>query len=125
MNRTRRNELIKKLFNWVLDCGRDDFRFRSYSGRCMYGKLCVGLTCKYPTSGLLEILEVIAQEIEEIDEMREYLELLKNHNYDSMGLDSIIYWPSIEWTPELQLLNDGCPPDESNVEHDESNVKPT
>lgn len=52
----------------------------TYSGRGMFGKRCVGVTVSDLTNALM-----IAGKVG-----------LPKPNWDNMGLDMIIYWPSIE-----------------------------
>lgn len=58
--------------------------YENYSGRSMYGKKCVGITTNNPTM----IIEQAAQ-----------FGIL-GAKLDSMGKDSIVYWPKIEYVEE-------------------------
>lgn len=55
--------------------------YEGYSGRGMYGKRCWGVA----GSDFSEIIEVAAQHG------------LKGATVDSLGLDSIVYWPDMEY----------------------------
>lgn len=59
------------------------FDTRSYSGRSMYGKTCLGLVIKDHSE-----LPMLHKHLNN-DEM--------NYLTDSMGLNFIIYWPSIPY----------------------------
>ena len=54
----------------------------SYSGRFMYGKICMGIVCD--KSDYEDVLE------------RAVKLGLKNHRTDNMGLRMIIYFPDVE-----------------------------
>ena len=67
---------------------------QSYSGRFMYGKTCLGFTCK--SSQQEELLEIALRHG------------LRGFRTDSMGRDIIVYWPDTPWSEELQdLAEDG------------------
>jgi hypothetical protein len=59
-----------------------------YSGRGMYGNVCVGIVA----SDLLELGAAIAETVED-EELRK--ELLSNSRTDSMGYDTIVYWTRV------------------------------
>lgn len=61
-------ELTTALINEGLDP-------RSYSGRGMFGKECVGVEVVYPGDYTLP----------------------KGYRMDNMGRDYIVYWPSVKW----------------------------
>ena len=54
---------------------------RSYSGRGMYGKECLG--------AVVHSAEDVYAECERAE--------IKSACRDSMGLDVVVYWPSIPW----------------------------
>lgn len=66
---------------------------RSYSGRGMYGKECVGIVTEQRlTSALAELI----LGCEDLDQAAELVERVAT---DNMGRDSIIlYWPHIKWS---------------------------
>jgi|GEM_PF-621412 len=79
---------------------------RDYSGRGMFGKQCVGITCYYPTSQLLAIVSDIILELDQnktidTDLIIEIIDILKCCSIDSMGTQQIIYFPTIPYTPLL------------------------
>ena len=55
-----------------------------YSGRGMYGKNCVGIV----TSNPVEVIELAAQVG------------ITGAKMDSMGMDTIVYWPKIQFVEE-------------------------
>lgn len=67
----------KKLIRKIENTGRDA---RSYSGRFMYGKRCVGVA------------------LERWDIGRDLPK--KGHRLDSLGLGMIMYWPDATWPEE-------------------------
>ena len=73
---------------------------QSYSGRCMYGRRCVGVTVSRDVSAfrlaaelavvfLNEDLEHGPFDVEDLARLRV--------SEDSMGCDQIIYFPGVEW----------------------------
>jgi hypothetical protein len=53
--------------------------YEGYSGRGMFGERCYGITCSDP----IPCVEAVA------------MQGITGANYDSMGLDYIVYWPNI------------------------------
>lgn len=91
----------KKLINLLNDANHSA---RTYSGRGMFGKECVGVTLDRNTPEsefIADVIEVIADN-EEWDTLREFCSLLRDSRGDSMGLGSIIYWPQIEWPDDME-----------------------
>ena len=75
-------------------CEDYDYTFYSdYSGRCMYGRHCVGIVCDNTLGALLELADYIKDNYE--DEYS-YTELLGSPCMDSLGLSNILYFPKIE-----------------------------
>ena len=64
-----------------------------YSGRCMYGSKCFGLVGLSPVSMGMELASHLAHN----DEVELADRLARGVRQDSMGLDSIIYFPNVEW----------------------------
>jgi hypothetical protein len=64
----------------------------SYSGRCMYGKKCLGVTVK-------DIMKVFAALIESSDEdnKSEIAHCVERARRDSMGYDTVVYFPNITY----------------------------
>ncbi len=61
-----------------------------YSGRGMYGKECLGIVIPYPS----EWIEIVNERSEDLFSDDVWCEL-ERYSMDSMGLDSIVYWPNI------------------------------
>ena len=89
---------------------------RSYSGRCMYGRECLGLTGTHGDcmTVLSETIKMASQEVFDAaadavsdDEMRganeansdlhSMLDEVMKYLQDSMGRDVILYWPDVAW----------------------------
>ena len=72
-----------------------DLNVRSYSGRGMYGKECVGIT----GSTLQHVLADLV--LAEFDFDKEDLAyLIRAARTDNMGMDTIVYWPNLQWPEE-------------------------
>lgn len=72
-------------------CEQYDYEFRDdYSGRFMYGALCIGIVCDYP----LEVLVGLCQYLSD-DGVEDFHEYLSGAKQDSMGLSSILYFPGL------------------------------
>lgn len=69
----------------------NDLDFRDdYSGRCMYGKNCVGLICDSSMSVLIELCDYLhAEGVETVSD------ILGTPCTDSMGLSTILYFPRL------------------------------
>ncbi len=83
MELTISNELLEEISQEVDGSFRTD-----YSGRGMYGKSCVGIVAH----SLLALGAAISRLVED-EELRE--ELVSNSLTDSMGYDTIVYWPRV------------------------------
>lgn len=82
--------------------------YRSYSGRGMYGKTCVGIVGSF--RDCMNIIAIVvgtqAEELYDANDddasdihydLQDNLASLMEFNYDSMGLDVVVYWPKIEY----------------------------
>ena len=98
---------------------------RSYSGRCMYGRSCIGVSCGRNTHQIVAqivigLCELGADGIETADHLTRDGAIAS----DSMGLGSIVYFPRLPWV-EVDSLTDG-EDDENvplNVEPDSSSLE--
>ncbi len=61
----------------------DGFRVRSYSGRLMYGKECLAVSCADPT----DLLMLLAENAPDV------LKALGKPKMDDLGKGAICYWP--------------------------------
>lgn len=88
-----------------LEC--NDMYVRSYSGRSMYGKTCLGVVCDDPTSTIVEVISIMYDCFQDDilspnnDVFEEYLRLVGRPKTDSFGRQSILYWPDIKWPEGL------------------------
>jgi uncharacterized protein Yka (UPF0111/DUF47 family) len=62
----------------------------NYSGRGMYGRECVAVTARTVTEALAQVVNVT----DDIDDIRW---LVTHFRTDSMGTDTIVYWPDMAW----------------------------
>lgn len=92
---------------------RDQAKMMKYSGRGMYGRYCVGFACSNPIYMVVNMLAHFAEmamdaerdgdpEAEEAPEERQLYDKLAriltgNVCYDSLGYDSVVYFPNWEW----------------------------
>lgn len=80
------------------------YETRSYSGRGMYGKECLGvlLTIARPVEEAMRIGFEIADYNSQIeDDLEDRIPLPKTVATDSMGLDTIIYFPGVEYKEQV------------------------
>lgn len=77
----------------------NDCNVRSYSGRGMYGKECIGFTVDQDTNLLGLVAEIVAS-VSDLDEsVQDGLVTAFNRvRTDNMGLGTIVYFPSIPWS---------------------------
>ncbi len=85
---------ILELFREV-EVQNDDHQVRSYSGRGMFGRSCVGVDTNDVFGFIADVLE-IAQP----GDVYSLSQVLRNSRQDSMGRSSIIYWPDLPYTEE-------------------------
>ena len=84
----------------------------SYSGRGMFGRKCVGLTCPDVNTAIADLFEaVFYADVEDVaNEEEEYEARMSTHHAlckvirksasDSMGLDKVLYFKFVEWQDE-------------------------
>jgi hypothetical protein len=82
-------EQFENLVRLLTDAG---FPPRSYSGREMYGKKCLGIVLE-SSSGLWPL----AIELGKHEDDLPYTFTQREPKTDSLGLDVIAYWPGVEW----------------------------
>ena len=71
---------------------------RSYSGRGMFGKECVGAICGESTLAILDVIEEAIGENDDPDATLDLIKELRRFRTDSMGRTSMImYWPHMTW----------------------------
>lgn len=79
------------------------FEPSSYSGRCMYGKSCIGVTCDNVVEVAVKVLAELVMNragATDEDEIRDLAEEIGKARWDSMGRSFIVYWPGVEWVNE-------------------------
>ena len=92
MNNLSGEQLETILCNTVMHCIDGVEVYKRYSGRCMYGAQCPGLTCEGPGQFALAMMAVECAD-EDIAE-----QLCRAVRTDSMGRDAMIYyWPHITY----------------------------
>jgi len=74
------------------------FEVRSYSGRSMYGRKCLGVEFD-GNNGLGRILAAIIYGTND-DNREDLADAVKNTCTDSMGLGIIVYFPNVPYTEE-------------------------
>lgn len=77
-------------------CEDNGYGYREdYSGRGMFGRTCIGITCDEP---LRVVLELAAHLMEAMPELGSYdlMDALGTPRMDSMGCSSILYFPHLE-----------------------------
>lgn len=106
----------KQILEAILDRVPDT---RSYSGRGMYGKECLGVV----DSDSFEVIGDVVAALHKsglvngedgfaVDDLTSFI---KSANQDSMGLDTIVYWPSLEYHEEYDDEDD----DEDEIDLDD------
>jgi hypothetical protein len=96
----------KELCEAMSECG---LKYRSYSGRGMYGKECVGFTTGYGLSNRVEL--AFGYELSDCVELAltlkvtfdddTIIKLFRHARTDSMGQSTIIYFPRVEWDTSI------------------------
>lgn len=83
----------KKLIEAIRNAGYEP---RSYSGRGMYGRSCVGVTVERGTSAFTVGIHVAEQLGENAYEAARL-----DTAQDSLGLDTILYFPMLDWPKDV------------------------
>lgn len=106
---------MKKLQEYLRDFADDtagSVEFRNdYSGRCMYGNRCVALTGSWDDIRrlmaylIMELLDDLGRggtgdPKDLVEPYKDYAQALMNYSQDNMGLDIVVYWPSLKPLPE-------------------------
>lgn len=101
---------MKHILQQIVD-DSGEFTSRSYSGRGMYGKVCLGVTVdRDHTMG--EFLALIIESVTD-ENQDELAEALRGLRTDSMGLGEVLYFPKVPYSAEEedseeQLECDDC-----------------
>lgn len=75
-----------------------NYETRSYSGRGMFGKTCLGVTVDNVAQFCLELGHAIGQHNEQNDD--DLIELPRQISTDSMGRSAIVYFPYVAFVDE-------------------------
>lgn len=76
--------------NLVELCRKAGYRPESYSGRGMYGRTCLGVTCDEPYGVIADLLR--SCDAEELSDLADVVERTRT---DNMGLSLVLYWPGV------------------------------
>jgi hypothetical protein len=91
---------FKELCELIEDAG---YTPRSYSGRGMYGRYCLGVVIEHsnPSKVLTELILSLCifagTEADQLERVQWVCQNLDDMRSDSMGRDMIVYWPDIKW----------------------------
>jgi len=88
----------------------------AYSGRGMYGDRCLAVTTDSPGGAAQAVLDVVQACAENgaAEDVLELVRLLRGSRTDSMGRDTVVYWPGLSW----EECGDGTAEDEEGDDHD-------
>lgn len=76
------------------------FDVRSYSGRGMYGKVCLAVSVDYPGSFFVDVTREICRGEDDDNEQYKRLKELKGYRTDQLGLGQVVYWPNVPFDGE-------------------------
>jgi len=98
-NTETRKHALQELLETVRRAGDVDIHVRSYSGRGMYGKECLGVTVRSGDLGELfaSVLDVMHHEDSSCDTIDQICKAWRRMSQDNMGRDMIYYFPSIPY----------------------------
>lgn len=80
-----------------------DYKPRSYSGRGMYGRECLGFACDSVDGFIEDIYERMSGTLMGDSTEAEVRRLLKGRSSDQMGRRYIVYFPSVKWDGYFEL----------------------
>lgn len=93
------NEYFNELVDQMYDFGVDFEPRTDYSGRGMMGKECIGFVTENPAKFLMTLGAILAVDERNADDAGATYEGLCYYDMvprtDSMGLDSIVYFPNV------------------------------
>lgn len=71
----------------------------AYSGRGMYGEVCLAVTTDSASEAATVILDVVqaAAKNGTTEDVIEVIDMLRGSRTDSMGRGVVVYWPDIRW----------------------------
>ncbi len=98
----------KESFDKIVDAIEEaGFEARSYSGRGMYGKSCLGVSCDSPISCVMQVISTFCENADDVDSVKELVEALSDPSTDAMGRGGIVYWTDIPWLEDEEDGDDG------------------
>lgn len=76
---------------------------RSYSGRAMYGRECLAVTCNAQEFGHLiaNLLRNVSM-FDDGQDIEEVATAMQDMRWDNMGMDMVYYWPGIPYVCESE-----------------------
>lgn len=101
MMKEKQVELTREVFNLVVDVADEvGMTTQTYSGRAMYGKQCLGVVGSLSEFVRFTLALVEAASLDDAEPLAEVIEAMREGrtSSDSMGLDTIFYWPSMQVT---------------------------
>jgi hypothetical protein len=82
------------------------FEVRSYSGRGMNGKTCLAVVVDREDNAAAMFAELLAltsshdgSSTDTLAVMEVIQEALRDHRTESMGRDTVVYWPNVSYDP--------------------------
>lgn len=69
--------------------------YTAYSGRAMFGELCVGIVAETAFEALARAFDEVARELPPEEALEAVLWLTENARSDGMGLKEVVYWPEL------------------------------
>lgn len=92
----------KELISLIEKCG---YEVRSYSGRGMYGKKCVGVEISIEQSAFQLATQIAREAVDQKmkGDLKMFLDDLADLRVyqDSMGCDIIVYFPDVDWVKPI------------------------
>lgn len=84
----------------LADCiSESGFAPRSYSGRGMYSRECIGISTDHnPFAVIADLIETIERRTPEV--LSEALRVIRRTQTESLGHGVVIYWPDEDWTEQ-------------------------
>jgi hypothetical protein len=81
-----------------------DFETYSYSGRAMYGDRCLAFNISRDANPMGVVVQIVADFVSLFGdaELDELVSVFEQSRTDSMGLDSVLYFPAIKWLEEWE-----------------------
>ena len=87
-------------FKEILDNVNETY---SYSGRAMYGDKCLAVSISRDASIAGFVADVMLTFVNEYGDSREgetLVSIFERSKTDSMGLDTVLYFPTVKWNSE-------------------------